>query len=155
MNSAINNSEFNKTIAPWLGKTSKMLNMYIFEVFHKNNIQLTKQQWIVLKILHEDTNGIIQNDLACITERNKASLTRLINVLEKNKLVTRVPSKLDSRKNLIQITEVGNELFLKTKPIFLKSLEIIQNGISKKEMNDLISILSKIQQNLKNQTNLN
>lgn len=151
----IENSEFNKTVAPWLGKTSKMLNMYISDVFYKNNIHLTKQQWIVLKILDEDNNGIIQNDLACITERNKASLTRLINIMEKNNLVSRIPSKTDSRKNLIQITPEGNELFLKTKPIFFKSLEIIQNGISEKEMTDLISTLSKIQQNLQNQTNLN
>lgn len=132
-----------------------MLNMYISDVFYKNNIHLTKQQWIVLKILDEDNNGIIQNDLACITERNKASLTRLINIMEKNNLVSRIPSKTDSRKNLIQITPEGNELFLKTKPIFFKSLEIIQNGISEKEMTDLISTLSKIQQNLQNQTNLN
>ncbi|SNR33693.1 MarR family winged helix-turn-helix transcriptional regulator [Lutibacter flavus] len=152
MHPSIINSEFNKTIAPWLGKTSKMLNMYILDVFNKNNIQLTKQQWVVLKILHEDTNGIIQNDLACITERNKASLTRLINVMEKNNLVTRIPFKADSRKNVIQITKKGDELFLKTKPLLLNSLDIIQCGITENEMKDLISILAKIQNNLKKHT---
>ncbi len=101
----INKSDFNKTLAPWIGKTFKMMNMFICDVFQKNNIQVTKEQWIVLKILHDDTDGIIQNELAFITNRNKASLTRLINVMEKNNLVARIPSQKDSRKNLIYITK--------------------------------------------------
>tara|TARA_R110001583_G_scaffold77623_4_gene211227 strand:- start:14003 stop:14464 length:462 start_codon:yes stop_codon:yes gene_type:complete len=148
----IDKSDFNKTIAPWLGKTSKMMNMYISDVFYKNNIQMTKQQWIVLKILHDDKKGIIQNELAYITDRNKASLTRLINVLEKNNLVIRISSKEDSRKNIIHITEKGETLFLKTKPLVLKSIKIIEDGISKDEMKLFIEIMTKIQKNLINQS---
>ncbi len=147
-------SDFNETIFPWLGKTSKLMNMFISDVFHKNNIQITKQQWIVLKILSEKSDGIIQNELACITERNKASLTRLINVMEKNNLVARVPSKLDSRKNLIKITHSGEHLFNITKPIMIASIKAIENNISVDEMNIFLKVMSKIQTNLKiNQLN--
>ncbi|REE81934.1 DNA-binding MarR family transcriptional regulator [Lutibacter oceani] len=147
-------SDFNETILPWLGKTSKLMNMFISDVFHKNNIQITKQQWIVLKILSEKSDGIIQNELACITERNKASLTRLINVMEKNNLVARVPSKLDSRKNLIKITHSGEHLFNITKPIMIASIKAIENNISVDEMNIFLKVMSKIQTNLKiNQLN--
>ena len=128
------------------------MNMYISDVFSKNNIQITKQQWIVLKILHDDTNGIIQNELAYITDRNKASLTRLINVLEKNNLVTRISSKEDSRINMIYITEKGETLFLKTKPLVLQSIKTIEDGISKDEMKFFIEIMTKIQTNLINQS---
>ena len=144
-------SDFNKTLAPWLGKTSKMMNMYISDVFHKNDFEVTKQQWIVLKILHEDADGIIQNKLAFITERNKASLTRLINVMEKKKLVIRSTSEIDSRKNLIHITKKGKDLFLKIKPILLKSITAIQNGISTDEMGAFINVMTKIQHNLNTQ----
>lgn len=147
-------SDFNETVFPWLGKTSKLMNMFISDVFHKNNIQITKQQWIVLKILSEKSDGIIQNELACITERNKASLTRLINVMEKNNLVARVPSKLDSRKNLIKITHSGEHLFNITKPIMIASIKAIENNISVDEMNIFLKVMSKIQTNLKiNQLN--
>ena len=88
MNLVSDNSDFNKTLAPWIGRTAKILNMYISEVFLQNNIQVTKEQWIVLKILFEDNEPLIQNELAFITNRNKASLTRLRNVMEKNNLVT-------------------------------------------------------------------
>ena len=149
----INKSDFNKTIGPWIGKTSKMMHMYISNVFQKNNIQVTKEQWVVLKILHEDNNGLIQNDLACITGRNKASLTRLINVMEKNNLVARIPSKTDARKNLIFITKNGKQLFLKMKPLMLQSINNLQQGISPEEKEIFINVMRKIQNNLKNQSN--
>lgn len=146
----LSKSDFNETMAPWIAKTYKMMNMHISDVFKKNNIQVTKEQWIVLKILHEDSDGIVQNKLAFITNRNKASLTRLINVMEKNNLVARIPSKEDSRKNLIYITKNGKTLFLKMKPIMFKCMRQLQAGISSDEKNTLINIMTKIQHNLKN-----
>jgi len=148
----IDKSDFNKTIVPWLGKTSKMMNMYISDVFQKNKCTLTKQQWVVLKILFENPDGIIQNELAFITDRNKATLTRLINGLEKNNLVARIQCKEDSRKNIVHITKAGNQLFLKTKPLILESIHKIQQGISENEMNNFIEIMTKIQNNIKNQS---
>lgn len=144
-------SDFNTTLAPWIGKTSKMLNMYLSDILKKHNIQITKQQWIVLKILHEEENGLIQNDLAFITERNKASLTRLIAIMEKKNLVSRITSEKDARKNLVHITPTGKDLFLKTKPIFLKRILEIQKDISFSEMETFMQVMSKIQQNLNNQ----
>lgn len=128
------------------------MNAYIADVFNEHNIAISKQQWIILKILSENHNGVIQNELAFITNRNKASLTRIINGMEKNKLVTRVQSKKDSRKNIINITTKGSELFLKTKPLILKSVLKIQEGITEDEMKSFIHIMSKIQLNLKKQT---
>jgi len=148
----IHKSDFNKTIAPWVGKTSKMLNMYISDIFHHHNVTITKQQWIVLKILFENPDGIIQNKLALITERNKASLTRLINSMEKNNLVARIQSKEDSRKNIVYATNTGKQVFLKTKPLVLESILKIQEGISEEEMNAFIQIMSRIQKNLLNQS---
>ena len=150
----INKSDFNKTLAPWIGRTYKMMNMYISDVFQQNNIQVTKEQWIVLKILHEDNDGVIQNELAFITGRNKASLTRLINVMEKNQLVIRISSKEDSRKNLIHITKTGKQLFLKMRPLMLHSMRTLQSGISENEISNFIMVMIKIQNNLKNQSNL-
>ena len=151
MNIDLSKSDFNDTLAPWIGKTYKMMNTFISDVFKNNNIQVTKEQWIVLKILHEDNDGIVQNKLAFITNRNKTSLTRLINVMEKNNLVTRIPSKNDLRKKLIYITPTGKQLFLKMKPLMLKSIEILQNSVTENEKKIFINIMTKIQHNLKNQ----
>ena len=146
-------SDFNKTLAPWIGKTFKMMNLFLSDVFHENNIQVTKEQWIVLKILNEDNDGIIQNELAFITNRNKATLTRLINVMEQNNLVARIPSKKDARINLIYITKTGKSIFSKMKPLMLNSMELLQEGITVNEKEIFINVMKKIQNNLKNTSN--
>ena len=58
----IDKSEFNKTLAPWIGQTSKLMTLYITDVFKKHNVSLTKEQWIVLKILHEDISIKVQEE---------------------------------------------------------------------------------------------
>jgi DNA-binding MarR family transcriptional regulator len=148
----LHTSDFNKTFAPWLGRTTKMMNLYFQDIFQKHNIQVTKEQWIVLKILHEDNDGLVQNELAFITDRNKASLTRLIHVMEKNELVFRQQSEIDSRKNRIFITKKGKDLFIKMKPLILENILKLQQNISKIEMEQLIATMKKIQTNLSNQT---
>lgn len=67
-------------------------------------------------------------------------------------LVSRVKSKTDSRKNIINITNKGNDLFLKITPLILNSFLKIQEGITEDEMNSFIKIITKIQFNLKQQT---
>lgn len=146
-------TDFDSALAPLLGKTYKLINAFFADVFQENNIQVSKEQWIVLKILSEEKNGIIQNQLAFITSRNKASLTRLINGMEKNNLVVRVPSKNDSRKNLIFITNNGKNLFLQMKPLMIQSISTIENGLSVEEKAHFKQIIFKIQKNLKKSIN--
>lgn len=143
-------SDINKTVAPWIGKTTKMMDCYISEVLHQNELSITKQQWLLLKILNQHNKGMVQNDLAFITNRNKASLTRLINVMEKNNLVKRIPSKNDFRKNLIHLTTQGKQLYHECNPILLKSIKKIQENISQKELDVFIKTIKKIQKNITN-----
>ncbi|MFD0762036.1 MarR family winged helix-turn-helix transcriptional regulator [Lutibacter aestuarii] len=145
-------ADFNKTVGPSIGKTYKMMSIFICDQFLKNDIQVTKEQWIVLKILHEQNKSICQNELAFITNRNKTTLTRLINVMEKNQLVERLTSKKDARKKLILITAKGEKLFLKMKPIMFQIMNIFQKGISNQEMETFIKITNQIQNNIKNQS---
>lgn len=149
MNIDRNKSDFNKTLAPWIGKTFKMMKSFVSERLKEHTNDVTMEQWIVLKILHEDHDGLVQNELAFITNRNKTTLTRLINSMEKKNLVARIPSKNDSRKNLIFLTKNGKELFLKIKPVILQCIEKMQAGLTKEEKEFFIEIMTKIQNNFK------
>ena len=145
----VSKSDFNKTLAPWIGKTFKMMKAFISENLKRENTEVTMQQWVVLKILHEDHDGIIQNDLAFITNRNKTTLTRLINSMEKKNLVARIPSREDSRKNRIFLTKKGKNLFIRIKPIVLSSIQQMQEGISQEEIAFFIQIMTKLQDNFR------
>ena len=138
---------FEKALGPWIGRTMKMLDCYYQDVFKDSNFNLTKNQWLLLKILKED-DGKPQSELAFITNRDKASLTRLISVMEKKNFVERVPSKLDKRINHIFITKIGIAVFEETLPLVRKVLNNVQSGLTDSEIEQCISTMKKIQTNI-------
>ena len=135
------------TLAPWLGKTTKMIDNHIQDIFHEKNIKLTKTQWILLKKLDEK-DGVPQQELAFLTGRDKTSLTRLINTMEKKSLVARIPSKLDKRINHVFLTKKGELLFKETLPIIEDFAQSLQENISAEEIKSTIEVIKKVQENL-------
>ena len=141
-----NNVDFENSIGPWLGKTVKILEYYLQERFNKHNLDLTKEQMIVLKRLH-DKDGLSQNELAFLTLRNKSSLTRLLSKMEKKNYIIRKQCKEDKRINHVFLTEFGKNTFVKTKPAIKEMIEIMEQNISDSEKQQMIKTLKKIQHN--------
>ncbi|MTI31373.1 MarR family winged helix-turn-helix transcriptional regulator [Xanthovirga aplysinae] len=140
--------KFDYTLTPWIGKTAKMISLYFSDKLQSRGIDLTKTQCILLKILH-DKDGVPQNELAFITERDKTSLTRLVNTMEKKNLLERVPSEEDKRVNLVYLTEEGRKIFERALPVIKEIVEELQKGISEEEVNYAIGIIKKVQNNIK------
>lgn len=140
------NIDFENSIGPWLGKTVKIVDYYLQETLKEKNLDLTKEQMIVLKRLH-DKNGQSQNELAFITLRNKSSLTRLLSNMEKKHYIIRKKSKNDKRINHVHLTGFGIETFKRVKPILKNMISTMEQNISASEKEQIISILKKIQYN--------
>ena len=145
------NMGIENTIAPWLGKTMKMIENHVHDLFYEHNICLTKIQWVFLKKVQEK-DGVPQQELAFLTGRDKTSLTRLVNTMEKKGLVARISSKLDRRINNIHITKKGESLFKETLPLMNQFVTSLQENISEEEISQTISVIKKIQENLKIKT---
>ena len=146
MKSEENSVDFENSIGPWLGKTVKILEYYLQERFNNHSLDLTKEQMIVLKRLH-DTDGLSQNELAFLTLRNKSSLTRLLSKMEKKNYILRKQSKEDKRINQVYLTKVGEETFKRSKPAIKEMIEIMEQNISDSEKIQMIKTLKKIQYN--------
>jgi DNA-binding MarR family transcriptional regulator len=97
--------------------------------------------------LHQ-RDGKPQNELALITERNKASLVRLINNMEKNMLVTRVQDQDDKRINRIYLSERGKKVYATARPEVNRAYQEIQDGVSQQEIETTILILQKLLKNI-------
>jgi DNA-binding MarR family transcriptional regulator len=143
--------DIEKTLAPWLGKTTKMIDNYIQDMFHELNISLTKTQWVLLKKLHEK-DGVPQQELAFLTGRDKTSLTRLVNTMEKKGLLARIPSKTDKRSNHIYLTKKGALLYEETLPVIQDFARSLQENISEEEIQSTIKVIQKVQENLISKT---
>ncbi|MBV1922470.1 MAG: MarR family transcriptional regulator, partial [Flavobacteriaceae bacterium] len=138
--------DFESSIGPWLGKTVKVLDYYIQEKLDAKDLDLTKEQMIVLKKLH-DKDGLNQNDLAFLTLRNKSSLTRLLTKMENKNYIIRVKRKEDKRINNVFLTESGREVFVKVQPVIKSMIAQIEKNISEEEKEQMIRIIKKIQSN--------
>ncbi len=138
--------DFENSIGPWIGSTIKVIDYYIHEEIKAEKLDLTKEQIIILKNLFFN-DGINQNELACLTLRNKSSLTRLLVKMEKKNYIIRKQSKEDKRINNVFITPLGKEMFVQTRPMIKKTMDIMEKDISKKEKQIMISLLKKIQTN--------
>ncbi len=143
---------FEKTLLPYIGITAKLAGFYFIDTFHNNGIDLSKEQWLVLKKLN-DKDGQIQNDLAFITNRSKTSLTRLINTMEKKELVHRVISKEDKRINHIHLSKLGKEIFSDSLPVLKDLIIELQDGISEEDIERTKKVLSRIQNNISKKLN--
>lgn len=141
------NLDLENTLMPWLGKTTKMMDSFIQDLFSYYKIDLTKKQWIVLKRLSQQ-DGLPQQELALITGRDKASLARLINTMEKKGLVARIPSKEDRRVNYIYMTKRGENIFEQTKPIIKEVLDNLQESIPYTKISETIEVIKTVQSNI-------
>ena len=143
-----------ENIIPWIGKTAKFMDYYIRDNMKSHGINISKEQFIVLKHLDEK-DGRKQNDLAFITNRSKTALTRLIHTMEKKELVYRAPCKKDMRINHIFLTTKGHETWEKSLPFFLKIVNDLQQGISKEDLITVQKAMEQIQMNINKTTNIN
>jgi len=144
-NSDIFNLE--NTILPWMGKTMKAIDYFLADKFKENGFELTKVQLILLKKLNE-LDGQPQNNLAFLTNRDKASLARLLTTMEKKNLVARIPCKSDHRINYVHITKHGLDMLKKAGPIMQEAVKQIQKDISEKDLETVIHTMKTIGQNI-------
>jgi len=138
--------DFENSIGPWLGKTVKIIEYHLQEALNKQEIDLTKEQMIVLKKLHEQ-DGLHQNELAFLTLRNKSSLTRLLRKMESKNYIIRAQSKEDKRINNVFLTSLGRSIFKKAGPVINAIIQTMEQNIPQIEQQQIIKTLKKIQSN--------
>ena len=91
------------------GKASTAIARRLQKKLNASGLNLTIEQWSVLYHLWKQ-DGISQQELCNATFRDKPSITRLVDNLEKLNLVKRVASENDRRMNMIYLTKQAQKL---------------------------------------------
>jgi DNA-binding MarR family transcriptional regulator len=115
--------------------------------FRDNGIDITIEQWSILYHLWKE-DGLSQQELCNRTFRDKPSITRLIDNLEKQKLVKRVPSKEDRRINAVTLTDAAKALQDDTINLANQTMDEALVGVSKEEIETVKNVLQKVYDNL-------
>lgn len=91
------------------GKASTAIARRLQKKFNAAGLNITIEQWSVLYHLWKQ-DGMSQQELCNATFRDKPSITRLVDNLEKLNLVKRVASESDRRINMIYLTRQAQKL---------------------------------------------
>jgi DNA-binding MarR family transcriptional regulator len=131
-----------------IGRAGRALANRLNHNFASSGYDVTCEQWAVLTNLWLK-NGQSQQDLAGTTCKDKTSMTRLVDTLEKKNLVVRIPGKEDKRQKLIYLTSKGRNLRNELFKVVQKTLEEAQKSINVKDLSICKSVLCKVYENLK------
>ena len=130
------------------GKASTAISRRLQRNFKLASLDITIEQWSVLYHLWK-TDGISQQELCAATYRDKPSITRLVDNLEKLKLVKRTPSKDDRRINLIFLTKEAKLLEETTMAVANQTLNEALEGVTNGQIEIAKEVLQKVYDNLK------
>ena len=129
------------------GKASTAIARRLQKKFNAAGINLTIEQWSVLYHLWKE-DGKSQQELCNATFRDKPSITRLIDNLEKLSLVKRVSDEKDRRINKVYLTK--NALRLQEETMALAEATLIEalDGVPANQVDMCKEVLQKVYDNL-------
>ena len=136
-----------KQIGVYVNILNCRLKKYLSEVFKKNNVNLTAEQYLVMDTLWNE-GTLTQQAIAFIIQKDKNSVTQFIDSLEKKGLVTRSVSKADRRVNNIVVTQEGMALKDSTKQLAIDTMNQALEGIPESDVETCVEVLKKICANI-------
>jgi DNA-binding MarR family transcriptional regulator len=113
-----------------------------------NNVDLTPEQYLLIDLLW-DEGPLTQQEIADQMQKDKNSITKLIDGLEKKGYVTRETNPRDRRKNRVVVTKTGEEKKQEITRIAINAADNILGGIPTEELNTVVEVLNKLNKNMK------
>lgn len=136
-----------KQVGVYVNILNCRLKKYLAEVFKKNGVNLTAEQYLVMDTLWNE-GTLTQQAIAFIIQKDKNSVTQFIDNLEKKGLVTRSISKEDRRVNNIVVTAEGMALKDSTKQLAINTMEQALKGIPESDLQTFVAVLKKVNTNI-------
>ncbi|WP_308417639.1 MarR family winged helix-turn-helix transcriptional regulator [Alkalihalobacterium bogoriense] len=136
------------------------LQEYISIKLHKVDLKLTgyikaklepfniaPEQNLIMMLLWEQ-DGLTQSQIAAKLNKDKTNIARMASNLEQKGFITRQACPHDKRSIKLFVTEKGEDLGKKVIPVAEQFNELVSGGFTKKELEELDRLLTKISYNL-------
>jgi len=130
-----------------IGEISRLVHKRVTEVFAERDFGVTVEQFSVLALLWYK-EGLNQQEIASGLNRDKTTITRILQNMQKRNLVVKVPDQLDRRGNLIYLTEKGktlqDDMVQSSGQVYIQAI----NGIDDKELGRCLKVLTRIKKQM-------
>ena len=143
----------NKQVGVFLNLVHNRFKQYITAFFQEEGYNLTPEQFLVMDAIW-DEGKMSQQKIADTIFKDKNSVVKLLDGLEKKNLVRRVANKDDRRQNLIEITPHAKEIQQNVTDIAMNAVDLIINDIPKQDLHIFIKVLTKMAENMNENTDL-
>ncbi len=129
------------------GMASTAIARRLQKHFREAGLEITIVQWSILYHLWLE-DSLSQQEICNRTLRDKPSITRLIDNLEKQKLVKRTASKTDRRINIVCLTETAKNLQTLTIDLANQTMDEALVDVTKEEIETVKKVLYQVYNNL-------
>lgn len=136
-----------KEIAVYLNLAACKLKQYTSAMLRQSNIGLTPEQFLVIDILWNQ-GPMSQQKIADSIRKDKNSVTKLVDALEKKELVRREQDSRDHRSKIITLTKKAEGMKLDAKEKGISMLDSMLEGISEDELRNFLDTLNKMTVNM-------
>ena len=112
-------------------------------MLRKHGVPLTPEQCMLIDLLW-NLGEMTQQELADLMQKDKNSVTSLVDAIERKGFVVRRQSKTDRRSNTLVLTEKAELLKPGAKEKGISILDKILEGISEEELRAFLATLRKL-----------
>ena len=143
----MSNFKLNDSYGYLINLAAQRLKYELHQTFQAKGYDVTPEQWAVLNRLWEE-DGLSQVELAERTFKDKPSTTRILNLLEKKRIIVRRPDQTDGRVLRVFLTKAGKDLKDKLIPCAEEVLVKSGKNLTRDEVDHFKMTLHRILDNL-------
>lgn len=136
-----------KEVAVELNLTGCKLKQFIAAKLRQMEVPLTPEQFILIDLLWNQ-GSMSQQQLADQMQKDKNSVTKLVDALERKGFVVREQNRQDRRSNTLVLTEKAEGLKHGAKQKGISILDEMLVGISEEELRSFLATLHKLNRNM-------
>lgn len=136
-----------KEIAVYLNLSACKLKQYSAAALRENNIGLTPEQFLLVDLLWNQ-GPMTQQAMADMMQKDKNSVTKLVDALETKGMLVRQKNESDRRSNLLVLTKKAEDMKQIAKEKGISVLDRMLEGISEEELKSFLATLNKLNANM-------
>ena len=124
------------------------------QTFTEKNFELTPDQYVILNLLLENEEIMCQRRLAEITFKDRANISRIIDILHQKGFIEKIPDSNGRKIYKLIVTQKGKDARDKILSTDIELRNIITNNISEEELAVTFNTLEKMNLNIRDKVKL-
>ena len=141
------NLESDIDIGMLMSQVDRLCTKKFVQNARKFGMDISQDQWMVIGPIWKQ-KGISQKEIAEYCGKDKTSVTKIIDTLEKKNLLVRYSDQIDQRIKRVVLSNKGKDLMKNVMPVIEQHRNDLLEGIKSKEIETFKIVLKKIHNNL-------